>query len=602
MSFVSELKRRKVFQVAAVYLVVAWLIMQVVDVVNEPLLLPDWFARVVILLLAVGFPIAVILSWAFDLTPEGVVRDEGSGAVVQRGGRRMEYVFAGLLVIAVATLLYREFTPPELAVEVVVEESQREVLPNSVAVLPFENLSPDPDNAFYADGIHIELLSLLHRIQDLTAIARDSVIRFRNSDLSNEEIARELRVEAIVRGEVRFSGNSLRVSARLIDPATNVPIWAGVFDGDLADVFGFQADIATQIAMALEAELLPSELARIENRSTDSSEALAFYLRAVAEVGGSSGIIVSEEASSEFHRYLDEAIDIDSNFALAYAAKSRDYAYSLVRDRRLSEMTTVVEIENLARDNAERALALDRELGLAHAALAVIHRFNRRWAESRASLELALKYSPNDHRVAFDFMYFNFTVGVIADAVVLGKRFAAANRSADGYTDLGTALFWSGDYDAAASAYRTAIILGPTYPRPHRTLGGVEVLRGNHTRAIEELRLSESFSGKDGTITDLATLVYFYGRAGSSENAERLLGRLHDRASEYHIGAGSWALAYLGVEDRQQALEWLNTAAETSVPDNGYINLYVIAGNLYADPILEEREFLEARRRLGFRE
>ena len=146
--------------------------MQVVDVVNEPLSLPDWFDTVAIMIVAIGFPIAVIVSWAFDLTPEGVVRDQGDAVAVRSGGRRIEYVFTGLLVIAVGTLLYREFTPPEQPVQVVAEEAQREVLPNSVAVLPFDNLSPDPDNAYFAAGIHDTILNELAKISDLNVIAR----------------------------------------------------------------------------------------------------------------------------------------------------------------------------------------------------------------------------------------------------------------------------------------------------------------------------------------------------------------------------------------------------------------------------------------------
>ncbi len=137
MSFLGEIKRRKVFQVAAVYLVVAWLIMQVVDVVSGPLLLPDIFARIIILVLAIGFPIAVILTWAFDLTPEGVVKDQGTNVAVQSGGRRINYVLIGLLIFAAGWIGFREFSPPG--------PDAVDVLPNSVAVLPFENLTLNPE-------------------------------------------------------------------------------------------------------------------------------------------------------------------------------------------------------------------------------------------------------------------------------------------------------------------------------------------------------------------------------------------------------------------------------------------------------------------------
>ncbi len=158
MSLVSELKRRKVVQVAAVYLVVAWVIMQIVDVVNEPLNLPDWFDTVAIMLVAIGFPIAVILSWAFDLTPEGVVRDQGTNVAVQSGGGKFGYVLIGLVVIAAGWILYRvEINPSDQAVETVAEETERETLPNSIAVLPFDNLSPNADDAYFAAGLHDEI-------------------------------------------------------------------------------------------------------------------------------------------------------------------------------------------------------------------------------------------------------------------------------------------------------------------------------------------------------------------------------------------------------------------------------------------------------------
>ena len=162
MSFLQEIKRRKVFQVAAVYLVVAWLIMQVVDVVSGPLLLPDVFARIVIVVLAIGFPIAVILSWAFDLTPEGLVPDEGGTAAAPNRGRRIEYVLIGLLVAAVGWIGYTELRPSG--------QTGPQLLPNSVAVLPFENLSSDPENAFFAPGIHDTVLNELAKIVDINVM------------------------------------------------------------------------------------------------------------------------------------------------------------------------------------------------------------------------------------------------------------------------------------------------------------------------------------------------------------------------------------------------------------------------------------------------
>ncbi len=237
MSFVSELKRRKVFQVAAVYLVVAWLIMQVGDVVTEPLRLPEWFATVAILLVAIGFPIALITSWAFDLTPEGVMKDTGTNVAVQSSGRRIEYVFIGLLVVAVGTLLYREFTPPEQPGEVVTEESQREVLPNSVAVLPFENLTVDSEYAFFAPGVHDTILKELAKIRDMNVIARTSVLQYADGLTSIEQIAEDLRVQTVMEGSVQYAEGRVLVTAQLIDPSTNTHLWSESYDRELIGIF-----------------------------------------------------------------------------------------------------------------------------------------------------------------------------------------------------------------------------------------------------------------------------------------------------------------------------------------------------------------------------
>ncbi len=196
MAFLGEIKRRKVFQVAAVYLVVAWLIMQIVDVVSGPLLLPDLFARIVIVVLAIGFPITVLISWAFDLTPEGVVKDQGTS---QKRGRRIEYALIGLLILATGWVLYRvELTAPDPSVETVADVIQRDVLPNSVAVIPFENISPDPDDAYFAIGIHEKILNQLAKLSALNIITRTSVLQYADTEKPILEIAAEMNVETVL--------------------------------------------------------------------------------------------------------------------------------------------------------------------------------------------------------------------------------------------------------------------------------------------------------------------------------------------------------------------------------------------------------------------
>ena len=278
MSFLGDIKRRKIFQVAAVYLVVAWLLIQVVATVETPLNLPDWADTLVILLLAIGFPITLVMSWGFNLTPEGLVKEGNGDAPAASQSRRLEYVLIGLVVVALGWLVYRvEF---DLGDAVGVQRDG--VLPNSIAVLPFNNLSLDPEDAFFAAGIHESTLNQLAKISDLIVIARTSVMQYEEDPPPIHEIAKALNVESIMEGSVRYADGRVLISAQLIDGRTGGHLWSDEFNRELTDVFAVQAEVAQQIAMALQAQLLPDELARIENRPTESTEAYQHYLHALS--------------------------------------------------------------------------------------------------------------------------------------------------------------------------------------------------------------------------------------------------------------------------------------------------------------------------------
>jgi len=594
MSFVSELKRRKVFQVAAVYLVVAWLIMQVVDVVNEPLLLPDWFSRVVILLLAVGFPIAVILSWAFDLTPEGVVRDDGTNVPVQNGGRRMEYVFIGLLVIAVATLLYREFTPPELPVEVVAEEAQREALPNSIAVLPFENLSLDPQDAFFATGIHDTILKELAKIRDVNVIARTSVLKFADGQTSIKQIAEELRVETVMEGSVQYAEGRVLVTAQLIDPSTNSHLWSESYDREFARIFEIQADIATRIAMALEAELLPSEQQSIERIATDSSEAYALYLRALDLIG--SGIGASYATAFSL---LQEAVEIDPSFALAHARIANVY----FTDDSVVDGSSIVERERLAAVSAQHALEIDPDIGYAYITLAEIHRRRLEGTEAGKDYERAIALSPNDPEVLTEYALFKSETMQHVDAVRLAQRGIELDpHNLSFQFRLARVLDRAGSFEAAAIAWIGAE--APLRSRISRVHS--EISKENNDAALAYLLGLEDIQTETEVrfITSdrlRAELAYGYSRLGRYEDAVR--------TAEHITESPAPVLAYLAVGDDGAALNRLNQLAEiqtqltqtvavTEVRDA----LFNIKANPWNDPILDQPEFVEVRSRLGFRE
>jgi TolB-like protein len=375
MSFLGEIKRRKVFQIAAVYAVVAWLLVQIVATVEAPLNLPDWVDTFVILLLAIGFPITLIISWAFNVTPEGLVRDRGAG--VQTNGRTIEYVFIGLLVIAVGWLVYRDFSP-----SIDQTMGSDDVLPNSVAVLPFENLSPNPDDAFFADGLHEEVLNQLVKLSNLNVISRTTMLRYAGRDKSPPEIADELHVESVMEGSVRYAGDRIRVTIQLIDPETDLHLLSETYNADVSDIariFDIQSDIAMNVANALQAEFSSGEQARIEQIPTTSSDAYSLYLAAKAF----QERWTRDDFLLAFER-IDRALSFDPNFALAWSTKARLYADAIpfFPERAPEYLET-------ADDAIERALETGSAVPEVHAQAAMVSSASGDWLQAGAELDTA---------------------------------------------------------------------------------------------------------------------------------------------------------------------------------------------------------------------
>ncbi len=592
MSLLGEIKRRKVFQVAAVYAVVAWLLVQIVDVVNEPLSLPDWFDTAVIMALAIGFPIAVILAWAFDLTPEGVVKDQGTDP---NGGRRIEYVLIGLLVVSVGWLAYRvEIIPPQPFVEVVTEEAIANLSRDrhSIAVLPFANESAAEENAeFLANGLHDDILTQLAKINSLSVISRTSVLAYRDTLKLMSEIGEELGATSIVEGRVQRAGNMVRINVQLIDAATDIHIWGEIYNSELTtdNIFEIQANVATSIAAALEAELSPAELESIERVSTDSTEALALYWRARELVPN-----IRSTPPVEFHEYLDEAIELDPDFALAYALKATDYAFSMIRP---DATGSILSREALARGYAEIALDLDPQIGFAHFALGSIHRFRWRGAEALAEHQRALELSPNDFDILDDFARVSSALGRHEEAIALARR--AGDLGQATYL-LAMNLWRAGRHDESAGMLREARGSGPGFGISVQ-LALIELSRGNDAAARAELaRGEEGLAGGYGEfgLVNLSNMIYAQGRLGNAEAASRYFSEFDARAPSDIYSVGYWAIAYLGAGDEAQALRWMTVLADEN--DVWVGSAVLLADNTLGDPVLDQPEFVEVRDRIGF--
>jgi TolB-like protein len=352
MSFLAEIKRRKVFQVAAVYVVVAWLLIQVADVVLPTFEAPTWVLKVVIFLTILGFPITLTMSWAFNFTPDGFVKDQGPNVTGRTSGRRIEYVLIGLMVIGLGWLVYRvEFdapisadNPPMPAARVAEERSVaalEDVLPNSIAVLPFTNLSPDPDNAYFAAGIYQSTLNQLGQFSDLFVIASASVMQYANDPPPIPEIAKALNVEVVMTGSVRYADGRVLITAQLIEGRTGRQIWSKEYRRELTDVFAVQGEVAEQIAMAMQVQLIPEERARIEKRPTESEKAYQHYLYALSL----SNWAVAPEIWDAYTQSLERAIVEDPDFAEAYALLSYTYAVRGDTDIAIRYANKAIELE-----------------------------------------------------------------------------------------------------------------------------------------------------------------------------------------------------------------------------------------------------------------
>src|SRR5689334_14710675 len=345
--FFDEVKRRKVYKVAAAYIIAAGGIIQLASAAFPAWDLPNWLLRLVIVLLLMGFPIALILAWAYDVTAQGFRATPNLAVPGSRRRRNIVMlVVTGVIISAAAGF----FLLPRVSAH---------KLDKSIAVLPFESLSDDKENAYFADGIQDDILTNLSKIGDLKVISRTSVMPYRGKTSNVREIGKALGVGAILEGSVRRAGNRVRVNVQLIDANTDKHLWANDYDRDLTDVFAIQTDLAQKIAGELQAKLSPSEKALMEQKPTQNNEAYLAFVRA-HDLWSSS--YEDTEKLKLGEQMYQSAIDLDPQFALAYAR------FSQLESWYVHSFEATPARRQKARDLAKRALELQPNLPEAHLA------------------------------------------------------------------------------------------------------------------------------------------------------------------------------------------------------------------------------------------
>ena len=528
--FFEEVKRRKVYRVAVGYVIAAGAIIQLASASFPAWDLPNWALRVVIVLLLIGFPIALIFAWAFDITAQGIRATPD--AVAPKTHRRRNVIMlvvTGVIISAAAGF----FLLPRVAAHKV---------DKSIAVLPFQNLSDERENAYFADGIQDDVLTNLSKIGDLKVISRTSVMQYRGKAANVREIGKALGVSTILEGSVRRSGNKVRLNVQLIDANTDEHVWANDYDRDVTDVFAIQSDLAQKITEALQAKLSPAERSQVTRKPTENGEA---YL-AFVEANNLASSMEDFERLKQSEQLYERAVELDPNFALAMARYSQLESW-IVHDRE----NTPARREK-ARSLAERALQLQPDLPEAHLALGKcwyygdqnydaalrefeiarrglpndsgvylaigsIQRRQGKWAESTANLEKAVSLNPKD---AWPLQNLTYNYGMV-------RNYDAANKTIDralaldptAMEPLGVksqlAIAEKGDFSVAERGFETLKSIRMTNEQKLKTADARTDVLLLERRYSEGLREAESLPDDQlaGSPTGLWSKYYYIGFA-----------------------------------------------------------------------------------------
>lgn len=553
MTFFEELKRRHVFRVGIAYLAFAWLLIEIAGTLFPGFGIPPWAFRFVVILLALGFFPTLVFSWAYELTPDGlkrekdVVRDPASAKVT---ARRLDWITIALVITAFAfiivdRLLLQEepgVTAPATEVAATTARDTQGVGRNSIAVLPFANRSANPDDVYFVDGIHDDLLTSISQIGSIKTISRTSVMQYRDSTMPIPQIATELGVGTILEGGVQRAGNQVRINVQLIDAATDDHLWSRIYDRELtaSNIFAIQTEIAGEIAEALRETLTPQTRQRIDSVPTENLDALEAYF-----VGRQSMVVRTGESLDKARTYFEEAVSLDPGFALAWVGLSNAtrLAYSYGGDIELEEAISI------SLTAAETAFELDSTLGEVHIAIANHKRWMAQYDEAEAAYRRGIELNPN---YASAYQWYGEMLGLYLGGPGMTGRMAEALELS-----------------------RKAVELDPLSPIINNDYGEVLARAGRAEEALVNFQKAVDIEpGFAPGFLEIALLNQsVFGQIDAAAAAMQRHYELSPRA-----GAASWvAWSYLNLDDADQVEYWRKRAADHSdgdtVPDIAFESL-----------------------------
>ena len=563
---------------AVAYAVVGWLLVQVTTQVFPIFEIPNWALRLIVLAIIIGFPIALVIAWAFELTPQGIKRTETADAM-PAATRKKKHVWIYVVVIGVLLSIGLFLLGRYSAVNGAPRQSEAATVPDkSIAVLPFDNLSRDPDNAYFAEGVQDEILTRLAKIGDLKVISRTSTEKYKSAPANLREIAQQLGVAHIVEGSVQKANDQVRVNVQLINALTDAHLWADTYDRKLLDIFSVESDIAKTIADTLQAKLSGSEKTAISKKPTANPEAYELYLKARFFWNKRTGADLKTAA-----QYFERALTADPSYGSAYAGLAQSYllipVFGAGAPRDFFPKAMVA---------AHRAIKLDETSAEGHSALAMLVLFDFKFKESEEEFRRAIELNPN-YATAHHWFGNSLlvTLGRFDEAIKEGERAVELDPlSLIINADLGSTLMIARRYDDAIVQLRRTLALDGNFGYAHWNLGEALYLKGDIPAAISEY-------GKAAALDDDPQILALLGRAyadtGKREQALEILQKLNEKGQQHYVRKYLYTVVYTGLGDKATAIDYLEKANEDGdSPDTTWLKVDPIFDPLRNEPRFQQ--------------
>ena len=550
-NFFGELKRRHVYRVAIAYAFGGWALAQGIAQVFPVFDVPNWVIRLLVVLIVIGFPVALILAWAFELTPEGIKRTEDVDPVAQGRSRKRIWIYVVIIgaFVSIALFFLGRYTAGNKT------ESLDHISNKSIAVLPLLNESGDPGDEYFSEGLSEELIAALAQIRGLKVIGRSSSFRFKDKKEDSKTIGEKLGVSTLLEGTVRKQGDQVRIVAELVNAADGSELWSRTFDRELKDIFVVQSEIAENVATSLELTLLGTNDSSAKNAATKSVEAHNAYLQ---------GHFYFERRNLEDYRksvgFFDEATRLDPDYALAYAERSEARTW-------IGDLGSEKKAWAAAGTDAEKAVRIDPYLAEAHAALGWVRFFiDWKFAEGLAEIRRATELSPGNPTANDLLSRVVVYLGQLQEAENLARQAIEFDPLAyQARASLARILFVEGKLDEAAATAREAAELQPTAASSHRWQVFVAIQRGDGAGAVREAQLEPNEGYRH---FELALAHYTRGDRPAADAA--LAGLI---AKDRDFLAFQVAEVYAWRGETNKAFEWLQVAWENH--DTGLLSLLI---------------------------